>query len=215
VKKKCLFSFIFIICMLAYSKAYAHRVYFFAYAKGDKVVAEGYFIDGRKAINSHVEVFDKNSGEKLLEGKTNNRGQFSFTPPKKVDLKLTINAGMGHKAEFSLSTAQLGTTSTSAAVPSAQEQSSVKKTSTPAAAPSVQEQSSVKKTSTPAAASSINMAEFKRIIDASLDERLRPIIVGIEKSENGGVSVQSIVGGLGYIFGLMGIAMYFSGKSKS
>jgi len=199
VKEKRLFSFIMVIClvMLAYSKASAHRVYFFAYAEGDKVIAEGYFIDGKKAINSHVEVFDKNSGKKLLEGKTNSRGQFLFSPPQKTDLKLTIDAGMGHKAEFSLSSALLGTADTAtAALPA-------------------QKQSGVKKTSLPAAIGSVDMAELKRVIDASLDERLRPIIVGMEKSANGGASVQSIVGGLGYIFGLMGVAMYFSGKSKS
>jgi len=197
VKKKLLFSLVVVIFLATYSKAYAHRVYFFAYADAGKVVAEGYFVDGRKAINSLVEVFDKSSGKKLLEGKTNNRGQFAFSPPKGTNLKLTIDAGMGHKAEFELSSAQIGT-----------------KASTATAQP-VKESGSVKKTSVATAVNSVNMSELKKLIDDSLDEKLRPVIIGIEKSENSGTSFQSIVGGFGYIFGLMGAAMYFSSKGKS
>ena len=38
----------------------------------------------------------------ILEGKTDEKGHFSFPPPKKQDLVIIINATMGHKNSFLL-----------------------------------------------------------------------------------------------------------------
>jgi len=46
-------------------------------------------------------VFDL-SGNKLLEGKTNDNGEFSFKIPKKADLRIVLEATMGHKTEYIL-----------------------------------------------------------------------------------------------------------------
>jgi nickel transport protein len=54
-------------------------------------------------MNSKIEVFN-NRGDKLLEGLTNGEGEFSFeVPSEDGDLKIVLTAGMGHRAEYSIS----------------------------------------------------------------------------------------------------------------
>jgi nickel transport protein len=63
--------------------ALAHKVLLSAYVEGDSVFVEGGFSDGTPCKNAGIEVFDP-SGKKLLEGKTNEDGEFSFKPPQKT-----------------------------------------------------------------------------------------------------------------------------------
>lgn len=95
------------ILMLAFlvliaGAAEAHRVNLFVYVEEDTVHAEGYFPDGGACRDCLVEVFKLDSGEKLLEGATDEEGMFSFKLPGKGPLKVVLNAGMGHRDEYLL-----------------------------------------------------------------------------------------------------------------
>ena len=52
---------------------------------------------------------------------------------------------------------------------------------------------------------------FKRIIDDSLDTRLEPVIKEMIKAQQK-TSLTEVIGGIGYIFGIMGIILYFLSK---
>ncbi len=86
--------------------AWAHKVNLFAYVEGGTVFTESYFPDGRKVEGGTVEVRDA-SGAKLLEGKTDSQGLFSFPLPKKQDLSITLDATMGHKNSFVLKKSEM------------------------------------------------------------------------------------------------------------
>jgi nickel transport protein len=60
---------------------FAHKVNVFAYVEGDKIYSESYFNDGKKCVDSKIEVFD-NQENKLLEGITDENGEFSFKTPQ-------------------------------------------------------------------------------------------------------------------------------------
>ena len=79
--------------------ALAHKATIFAWVEGDTVFTESKFSGGREATGARVLVFDR-AGKQLLEGKTNNKGEFSFKIPKLTDLRIVLDAGMGHKAEW-------------------------------------------------------------------------------------------------------------------
>ena len=81
--------------------AQAHKVNIFAYAEGGTVYAESYFPDGKAVQDGTIEVYDS-QGQKLLEGKTDQEGKFSFPVPKKDDLRIVIIASMGHKNDYVL-----------------------------------------------------------------------------------------------------------------
>jgi len=90
------------ISLLLSGSAHAHRVNVFAWVEGDTVRVECKYPDGTKVHEGVIRVFDS-TGKELLNGKTNDQGEFSFKIPKRDDLKIVLEAGMGHRAEWPLS----------------------------------------------------------------------------------------------------------------
>jgi nickel transport protein len=175
------------------SQAWAHKVNVFAWAEGETIFVEGYYPGGKKSQNALVEVFNP-AGTKLLEGRTNNKGEFSFKAPEKTDLKIVLTAGMGHKNDFTLSASDLGgNTSLPSSVP-AQEQ-----------AQGVEEPASV----------GTDIHQLETIIDEALDRKLEPLIKIIRHSQRQGPTITEIIGGIGYIFGLFGVFMYFKSRNRN
>jgi len=166
----------------------AHKVIIFAWIEGDTVFTESKFSDGKKAINSQVLVFDRN-GKQLLEGKTNNKGKFSFKIPKITDLRIVLNAAMGHKAEWK--------------IPESEIRETMGGSENKAAGWSSQ-----------SIGVGLSKEELKELIDESLDKKLRPIVRMMNESQSKGPSVTEIIGGIGYILGLMGVAIYFKNRGK-
>jgi nickel transport protein len=101
--------FVLVICtavlaasLLLGGNAHAHRVNLFAWVEGDTVHVECKYPDGTKVNEGTIRVFDS-AGKELLNGKTTPKGEFSFKVPKQDDLKIVLEAGMGHRAEWPLS----------------------------------------------------------------------------------------------------------------
>ena len=67
------------------SPALAHKVYLFAWVEGDTVLVDAYFSKSKRVMGGKIEVMDS-TGQKLLEGTTDDKGRFSFKIPKKDDL---------------------------------------------------------------------------------------------------------------------------------
>lgn len=176
------------------SNASAHKVNIFAYVEGDMVYTESYFPDGKKVEGGIIEVYDS-QGNKLLEGKTTEEGLFDFKLPKKEDLKIVLIASMGHRNSYTLSASEM------AEAGEAEEAN-------------VEEPDEVREQTTTRVAQ-LDLDQIKRIIDASLDEKLKPIMRQLAKAEQRGVSFTEVMGGIGYIFGIMGLIMYFSSRRKS
>ena len=174
------------------SQAWAHKVNVFAWAEGDTIFVEGYYPGGKKSQNSLVEIFNP-AGTKLLEGRTNNKGQFSFKVPEKTDLKIVLTASMGHKNYFTFSASD-----------------SEVDGSSPALVPERKHAHSVGK-SVPV---STDIHQLETIINEALERKLGPVIKLISDSRRQGPSITEIIGGIGYIFGLVGVAVYFSNRRK-
>lgn len=90
------------VSILAFaSSALAHKLNVFAYAEAGKVFVEVYFADGKPVENGKVAVFS-NNGQKIFEGTTGKDGKSSFPIPAKDDLKIEVDASLGHKNTFTL-----------------------------------------------------------------------------------------------------------------
>ncbi len=101
----CLLAFLFVV-LSATGPALAHKVNLFAYAEGGTIFTESYFPDGRAVEKGMVLVYDS-SDKRLLKGVTDTEGVFNFAIPKVDDLKIVIDAGMGHKNSFTLKKAEV------------------------------------------------------------------------------------------------------------
>jgi nickel transport protein len=204
-----LFSF----CLCAQS-ANAHKVNIFAYAENGSVYAEGYFVDGSKCKNSLVEVIDNQTGEKLLEGKTDENGQFSFGIPRATSIKLILHAGTGHQNEYTLNEEEVR----EAMLPAEKGEGKLsvqKKQPVPEEKPrNTEQQASIKheKNSTHVTSQDIDAA-VQRAIDKKLQPVMRILLNLQEKSEKPGLT--EILGGIGYIIGILGIIAYFKGRTKN
>lgn len=186
--------FTFLIIIMMDVSAFAHKVNVFAYVEGEKIYTESYFNDGKKCIDSKIEVFD-NQGNKLLEGLTDKEGEFSFeVPSEDENLKIVLTASMGHRAEYSISADEIR-----GSVGLIKEEN--------------EEPVSIVFPET----SSVDLKEIQSIIEDTLDEKLKPImreIIEIKKSQEDRISPTEIIGGIGYIIGIFGIAAYFLSRKR-
>ena len=83
--------------------AFTHRLNLFAWNEGDeRVCAESWFSKISVARHVPFTVQDAN-GEIVLQGTADESGRFCFPRPVKGALLLVVNAGEGHRGEFTLS----------------------------------------------------------------------------------------------------------------
>ncbi len=188
-----------LLVLLLSSTAYAHKVSIYAYAEEGMVFAEGYFADGSRSRNSLVEVFNAETGEKLLEGRTDNEGKFSFKIPGAHPLKLVLHASMGHQNDYTLDEEEV------------KEAMGIEEAAVEDGDGGLRV---TEPTAAPVASPGLSGTEIEEIVSRAMDRKLRPLtrmLVKLqENSERPGIT--EILGGIGYILGLMGIVMYFKSR---
>jgi len=185
------------VSFFLHGDAGAHRVNIFAWVEGDTVWVECKYPDGREVHEGVIRVLDS-AGKELLNGKTNTKGEFSFKAPKQDDLTIVLEAGMGHRADWPLSKQDLAPAGESA-VPSAP-------------APKTEAPSPAAKESAPGAASPLP-AGIDQAIEKALDKKLAPVMRMLAEMREQKVRLTDVLGGIGYIIGLVGVAAYFKRKT--
>jgi nickel transport protein len=178
----------------------------FAWVEGDTIKVESKFSGGKKVKAGKVVVLDP-LGVELLAGTTNDQGQFSFKVPQQTDLRIMIMAGQGHQGEWTVRKAELQglATETEAAVDSPGKTASGQ---TGIAAKISTEES------TAAPDSNIQPEELEAVIETVLDRKLQPITRMLAEMRQEGPGISDIFGGIGYILGLVGIALYIQNRKK-
>ncbi|HOK56225.1 MAG TPA: hypothetical protein PKV21_00015 [bacterium] len=180
--KKLIFIF-FIFSVITF----AHKINIFTYKEGNKIFVEGYFQDGSPCKNSPVEVYNEKS-EKILDGKTDEKGIFSFDIPDAEKIKIVLTADMGHKVETEMEL---------------KKKTEIKK----------EEKKVEKKEEKTEIQKGIDEEKIKEIVEESVEKAINPLIKEIEK-EKQKIKLTDIIGGIGYIFGILGIYLYFRGRSS-
>jgi len=100
---KPIFYLFFIVCLLwiRTESVDAHRVNLFARVEGDTVYVESKFSGAKRVYAGKITVSDS-EGTELLSGTTDENGEFSFKVPKRAELKIVLEAGTGHRAEWTI-----------------------------------------------------------------------------------------------------------------
>lgn len=176
----------------------AHRVVLFAYVEGKTVFTESRFSNGRQCQDSRIEVFD-GSGNKLLEGKTDENGEFSFKAPKTTDLKIVLTASMGHQDEYVITAGELA---------EGGERKVQKMEPYGAGTESLHMQGEEKDGITVGQLNRFELEQIRTVVEQALDEKMKPIMKLLVKQRTEKVSFVQVMGGIGFIFGIMGIVMY-------
>ncbi len=180
--------------------SYAHRVNIFAWTASGSIEAECAFSGGNPAQNSTVSVLDTATGQLLATEKTNSDGHCVFAitdnmrnAPK--GLTLQVNAGSGHLGTWAIEASELAN--------HAPVQESVSKSTPAVTAPSL-----------PAVASQEDSISISRTEIAALRADIASLHKEIASLKNDDPSMREIVGGLGWIAGLVGFALWYTGRRR-
>ena len=186
--------------------ALAHRVLVFAFAEGDTIHTESKFVPNDPVRQGKILVMDAKTGQELLTGTTDDQGKFSFKIPpeaaaQKMDLKIVVEAAMGHRGEWLLKAVSYLPRAKVAAAPTPAAALA------PAAAPSP---------ATPGAkAANVDQQALEAALNKALERQLAPINEKLTELTMHRTSLPDILGGLGYIVGFFGLWAYFQSKRKA
>ena len=184
-----------LFCMLVFAPvALAHKVTIFAWAEGDTVYTQSKFSGGKWVKDGKVAVFDSD-GALVLEGRTDDKGEFAFNVPAITDLTIVLTAGMGHQNSWKLTAEELG-----------QGQTDSTKTEP---SPSVPATSDIRQATIPPPASQdLTVQAIESIVARQLEQKLQPMTRMLVAAQDKGPTISEIVGGIGYIIGLVGLGAY-------
>lgn len=163
----------------------AHKVNLFAYAEDNQVVVEGFFSDGKVADKAQIHVFSPD-GERLVEGQADDDGVFVFDIPEVTDLRISLYAGMGHRAEFTLPANELSAAMTTT-------------------------DGATRSPATGNAAASIDSEAMETMVRQAVNEALTPLVRNLAEL-NQQRTVSDIIGGVGFIVGIIGVFFYLKAR---
>jgi nickel transport protein len=185
----------------------------YAYVEGDRIVVEGYFSGKARAANCAVSVIDVN-GNRIAEGRTDDKGvcvlRLTDTASAQRDLKVVLDAGHGHRAEYTIAATDRVAAAGGSSNP---------ETHGTAVRRALSEQASSGNLD---AASQVSPEQVAMLVNQALEEKMKPILqmlaqqqrLLMEQSQRG-PGLREIIGGIGWIFGLVGVAAYFMSRRRS
>ncbi|WP_300670337.1 TonB-dependent receptor [Desulfoluna sp.] len=97
---------VMLVTLMGAGQADAHRANVFAWIDGDTVFTESTYPSGKKVNQGKLLIYGSN-GKKLLEGETGPEGDFSFKIPERTSLRIVLESGDGHAADWVISRDQI------------------------------------------------------------------------------------------------------------
>jgi len=189
--------FLAALCFLLSTPSFAHRVTIFAWVDGDIVHTESKTGGGKCIKDATVKVLDAN-GAPLLTGKTDTEGRFSFKVPQKTELTVVLDAAMGHRAQWTIPAGELvSAAETSHTTPADQTETDTE------GGPGNRRETRAKNN-----LDQLTRQEMEQIVNDALDRRLGPLVARLSESVHRGPQITEIIGGIGYIVGIVGVVLY-------
>lgn len=179
---------VFLFFFLLSGFLFSHKINVFTYKEGNKIFVEGYFSDGKPVKNSPIEVYNSKE-EKIIEGKTDENGIFSFDIPDTPKIKIVLIADSGHRAETFMEIEK--------------EEKIEKKVEKKEEKPKEIRKEEIK---------GMDEEEMKKIVEEVIEKKMNDFLREYRKDKEK-EKFKDITGGIGYIFGIIGIYLYFKGRS--
>lgn len=198
------------LCVLSLD-AFAHRISVFAVVEEGVVKGSVYYSGGQAAHGVPIQVLGP-AGELLLALKTDDAGEFSFTAEQRCEHTIVCETEDGHRAEYLLSAEELPETLplSGAAVPDSMSANAAgdEGIQNPGEAHGSPHADTPAASSSPPAPPEIEAA-VERIVSRHVGD-LRKELAEYEER----IRFHSVVGGLGFILGIMGLVFYFKARAR-
>jgi nickel transport protein len=185
MKIKFIIATIFLLSCLMVSTCFGHKITVFGYVDGDMIKTESTFSGGRVARNCKLSM--ARGSDTVLIGETNDKGMLDFpVPQEREGFDLIVVCGDGHRGTWRIESEEF------LDLPD----------SSPKAIPaqSVESVSGTRVTQTD--------TDLRQMFRQELAAELSPIKRQLAELRKDSVSLADIMGGLGYILGLAGLASY-------
>jgi len=169
--------------------AHAHKVKLFATVIGDKIEGYVYFPGGERAksVTVKITLIDNHLIETVT---TNEHGEFQFHAKYRATYRLIADIGEGHLAEYTIDSSELSDSLPTLAM----------ETQPPVA-------------STPAPIDHENVSfsqqQLLDLIEKTVSKQLKPLREQLEAYQEK-ILLHDVLGGVGYIFGVMGLLFYMA-----
>jgi nickel transport protein len=180
----------------------AHKIRVFAWQEQDQVIAEAKFSGGRPALGVEVTVSDVANGEVLVTGSTDTSGRWTFPVPQNHQaVEVVVDGGDGHRASWAL---RLDTPALS-----------VPPMSPAPASTADAPREMPKDTGEALLTAPLNEAQLRELVSEVVAAELAPIKRALAESSESAPTLQDILGAIGYILGLAGIAAYLHSRKNN
>ena len=183
--------------------AYAHKLKVFATADGKTISGYAYYSGGARPRSVTIQLVGPN-GEKLGETRTNEKGEFTFEAAYKCDHIVTIDTGDGHGANWTVYSGELPDGLPLLA--------GSKGGGPPAVAAGAEPESQDKGGNVPP------LSDIQRAVADAVSKEIDPLRKQINKYREElqeyqeKIRLHDILGGIGYIVGVAGLAFYLLGR---
>lgn len=202
--------------------ALAHRVNVFAWVEGGAIHCESAFSSGNPARDTRVTITSAANGAVFGTGTTDAKGRCALpvTPEmraSKADLVIEVQAGEGHRNTWTMPAEEYLAAPTTAAQPDAQGGPAVEQpptTQDASKAPSYTAQAVTAAGTRSGAATKLDEAALRRIVAEAVAEQVAPLRHSLAAMQSGGPRMSDVAGGIGYIVGLAGIALWARSRRR-
>ncbi|UCD31062.1 MAG: hypothetical protein JSV38_09595 [Desulfobacterales bacterium] len=191
---------------LSHGQALAHKATIFAWEEGDTIYTQSKLSGGKPVKGGEIIVLDS-EGVLFLKGKTDDNGMISFTIPKKTGIKIVLKAAMGHQAEWSILPKEMNGSGPESHTLETIQIAPVKKSK------GSKDKDAHKKASQRTDVG-LSRDDIQNIIDEALEKKLAPVLDKMATTHNKGPGLTEIIGGIGYIIGLVGVALVLANRRK-
>ncbi len=184
------------------SAVMAHRINVFCWVEEAKIQCYAKFSTGNPVKEGDYKVYDS-KGKLIFEGKGDAKGNFTYKIPKDIlehpqDLKVECIAEMGHKNFWVVKKEEL--------MPSSEGE--VEEESSPP-------EEGVSSPQTKTQVVGIDKKEMEQIVTKVLEKELAPIKMDLAMLKEHPIQIRDVLGGIGYILGIMGIFLYFKSRENT
>lgn len=190
------FAVILALFVIVYSAtiAMAHKLNVFAYSEDSSILGEAYFNDGAPARNCEVLVKAEGDGSVVGRGWTDEDGKFSVNidPSNRKIVTVVVGGGMGHLGRVNINLSSFDNSTNMS------DSNFIDKLPT--------EEEQIENLVV-----TLDEKEIASIVKSVLRSEIEPLhaeIIQLRK-ELSKPGFNQIMGGVGYIFGLIGIALWF------
>jgi nickel transport protein len=209
---KLCFAVFFLSCLILLNSGLwceAHKVNMFASAEGNVISGSVYFTTGGNPKNAVIFVQDKD-GTLIREITADEQGQFTFTAEARQDYVFVLELADGHRTSFTVKAEELSETlpSSESEAPSETHEQRISAETAQQASPGAAESAPANPNN-----SQLSAEELEKIVDKAVARQVRPLREQLDHYE-AKIRLHDILGGIGYIIGLMGLGYFLRARKK-